>query len=44
MMSNGAMLIFDDYFAWEGCRQAVDEALAGVVSHPSGEFAFTVWA
>jgi len=30
MMSSGGVLIIDDYFAWEGCRRAVDEAFTAV--------------
>lgn len=31
-LSPGALVIVDDYFAWEGCKLAVDEYLAG---HPA---------
>jgi hypothetical protein len=44
-MSSGGILIFDDYFAWEGCRKAIDEMFGAVSTHQgrSSSLAFVVW-
>ena len=41
----GALMIFDDYHFWSGCRQAVDEFFAGLNVKPAWErVSCSVWA